>query len=187
MLRLQVMPLWIAGALGIAPGAAWPQTIYTCVDKNGRHLSADRPIPECMDREQRQLSRLGVVTRVIAPNASPAEAARAAAARRVADQERQQRALALQQDRALLLRYPQREAHDRARAGALAQMDAVIAELGRRETEWMAHPARSRTGDELSHLQQLLKQQRAERERVNTRFDEELKRLDQLWTAPAGG
>ena len=32
-----------------------------------------------------------------------------------------------------------------------------------------------------------LKQQRAERERVNTRFDEELKRLDQLWAAPAGG
>ncbi|OYX12745.1 MAG: DUF4124 domain-containing protein, partial [Acidovorax sp. 32-64-7] len=37
---------------------AWAQqsntgSIYTCVDRQGRRLTADRPIAECLDREQR--------------------------------------------------------------------------------------------------------------------------------------
>ena len=51
---------WVFLALGGVCTTALAQTppvvggVYTCVDAKGRRLTADRPIPECTDREQRQ-------------------------------------------------------------------------------------------------------------------------------------
>jgi hypothetical protein len=185
-------------------GPAWAQKIYTCVDKNGRRITSDRPILECIDREQRQLSGSGTVQRVIPPSLTLEEKAQAEAARKATEQARQRETEGQQRDRALVLRYPNKATHDRARANALAQVDLVIGGLKERETSLVARvtdidrqlaalaqqadaaPAllrrqRTDTAAELAQQRQLLQQQQAERDRVNNRFDDELQRLSRLW------
>ncbi|OYU93352.1 MAG: hypothetical protein CFE45_20960 [Burkholderiales bacterium PBB5] len=41
--------------------------IYTCVDAQGRKLTSDRPIPDCVTREQRLLNKDGSVRGVLPP------------------------------------------------------------------------------------------------------------------------
>ena len=49
-------------------GAAHAQSrMYTCVDAKGNTIVRDRPIVECLDREQRVLNRDGSVQRVVPP------------------------------------------------------------------------------------------------------------------------
>ena len=43
------------------------QGIYTCVDAKGRKITSDRPIAECMDRAQQEISPTGTVRRVLLP------------------------------------------------------------------------------------------------------------------------
>jgi len=185
-------------------GPAWAQKIYTCVDKNGRRITSDRPILECIDREQRQLSGSGTVQRVIPPSPTLEEKAQAEAARKAAERARQRETEEVQRDRALVLRYPNQTAHDRARANALEQVDLVIGGLSEREKSlalrvqdldqqlaaFSAQPnsapsllrrQRLDAEAELAQQRRLLQQQRAERDRINTKFNEELARLTKLW------
>jgi len=185
-------------------GPAWAQKIYTCVDKNGRRITSDRPILECIDREQRQLSGSGTVQRVIPPSPTLEEKAQAEAARKAAERARQREAEEVQRDRALVLRYPNQTAHDRARANALEQVDLVIGGLSEREKSlalrlqdldqqlaaFSAQPnnapsllrrQRLDAEAELAQQRRLLQQQRAERDRINTKFNDELARLTKLW------
>jgi hypothetical protein len=187
-------------------GPAWAQKIYTCVDKNGRRITSDRPILECIDREQRQLSGSGTVQRVIPPSPTLEEKAQAEAARKAAERARQREAEEVQRDRALVLRYPNQAAHDRARANALEQVDLVIGGLSEREKSlalrvqdldqqlaaFSAQPnsapsllrrQRLDAEAELAQQRRLLQQQRAERDRINTKFNDELARLTKLWLA----
>ena len=61
-------------AAGLAV-SAWAQTstspiiagVYTCVDAKGRKLTSDRPIYECADRTQQEMTTTGTVKRVIGP------------------------------------------------------------------------------------------------------------------------
>ncbi len=53
------------------------QGIYSCVDGKGRKITSDRPIAECMDRAQNEMSSQGTVKRVIAPSLTAAERAAA--------------------------------------------------------------------------------------------------------------
>ena len=80
------MKQWAASAGGVALWAgltafafaqapAAGQGIYTCVDKHGRRITADRPIQECLDREQRELSPSGITRRQIGPSLSDTERA----------------------------------------------------------------------------------------------------------------
>ena len=62
--------------------------IYTCIDAKGRRITADRPIPECIDREQRELGSSGTVRRVVPPSYTAEERARIAAQRRAEDEAR---------------------------------------------------------------------------------------------------
>ena len=106
-------------AAGLAE--AQPQTaaeIYSCKDARGHTITADRPIADCFDRAQRELSASGALRRTVGPATSAIEE----------DQriERARRAEALQQanseerrrDRALLARYATPQAHARERAAA---------------------------------------------------------------------
>ena len=88
---------WVTGGLvlllaGAEFAAAQPQgasgSIYTCVDRNGRRLTADRPIPECLDREQRELSPSGTTRRQIGPSLTEIERAAQEAQRRKDEEER---------------------------------------------------------------------------------------------------
>jgi hypothetical protein len=175
------------------------------VDKTGRRLTSDRPILECIDREQRELNRSGVVQRVIPPSQTLEDKARAEAERKATEQSRQKATETLQRDRALVLRYPNQSAHDRARVDALRQVDLVIEGLSAREKSLVARvsdidrqlatfqgqpdgaPAllrrqRQDTDAELNQQRRLLQQQRVERERIDARFDDDLGRLQKLWT-----
>lgn len=202
--------VWVTTAM-LTVGAAWAQQgqvpingIYTCVDAKGRKLTADRPIPECLDREQRVLGPSGTVRAKVGPSLTAAE--------RAAQEEKQRKELeeqARSQEerrrlRALLTRYPNKTVHDKERADALEQIDAVaqaaktrLDELARQRTAmdqemefYKKDPSKApaylrRQLDENSRnqalQQQFIDEQDNEARRLNARFDEELVRLRQLW------
>lgn len=185
------------------------QGIYTCVDAKGRKLTSDRPIPDCADREQNVLNPSGTVKARVGPAlTAPEIAAQEAKAR----QEQEAKALQVEErrrDRALVLRYPNRQLHDQERAEAIKQIGAVKAAAITRAVELMrqrklvddemefykkdpskAPPALRRQAqdinDSLAVQGRFLAAQDAEITRVNSRFDEELVRLKQLWALQAG-
>ncbi len=114
--------LW-GGALAQASA----QAIYTCVDAKGRNLTADRPIAECLDREQRELTPSGTVKRRIGPVLTAEERAAAEEKARKATEERNRLLEEKKRERALLTRYPNKATHDKERATALAVADTAIA------------------------------------------------------------
>lgn len=183
--------------------------IYTCIDAKGRRIMADRPIPECIDREQRELGSSGTVRRVVPPSYTAEERARIAAERRAEDEARARVNEERRRERALLIRYPNQEAHDRDRQDALTQVDEVVGAVKKRELELAAQ--RKEIDQELEFYQsdptripawlkrkledneqQVLVQKRflveqdQEKRRINERFDEELAKLRQLWSQMAG-
>lgn len=191
--------------LACAIAAASAQAgIYTCVDAKGRKLTSDRPIAECMDREQKELNSSGTVKRVVPPAYTADERAQEEAKRK-AEAERLTRAADdKRQVRALLARYPNQAAHDKARAAALEQVDAVIALIHKRNDELLKQkqeidaemefykkdPVKApawlkKRGDEnnqqLTAQERRQSEQQAEKDRINARFDEELQRLRDLW------
>ncbi|RTQ32657.1 DUF4124 domain-containing protein [Variovorax gossypii] len=184
--------------------------IYTCTDARGRTLTADRPIAECSDREQRELNPSGSVRRKVEPTYTARELqeredrAREAAiqAARLTDERRR--------ERALLVRYPNLATHDRERSEALAQIDAVtqaakkrIAELGEdrkkidEELEFYKQDVSKAPGavrrklddntQSVAVQNRFIAEQEEEKKRVNARFDEERTRLKTLWTPQNGG
>lgn len=205
---LRRLPL-LAPLLLLPSAAALAQTppasaIYACTDARGRTLTADRPIAECRDREQRELGPSGNTRRVIEPTYT---------ARELAEREDRAREAALQaarivderrRERALLMRYPNATVHDHERAEALVQIDAVIQAARKRLVELAAD--RKKIDEELEFYKadpskapaavrrklednqqsvavqnRFIGEQEDEKKRVNARFDEERTRLTQLW------
>lgn len=196
--------LLLAG--GLADAWAQQRSIYTCVDAKGRRLTSDRPIAECMDREQKELNPTGTLRRTIKPGLSPAEAALEEEKARKAAEERTRQAEERRRDKLLLARYPDRDAHDKERAKALRAIDDVIVAASKRITDLQSERVRLRQDEEFyiadpTRMPHQLKRQideneqhqaaqkrfmaaqDEERRRVSARFDEELGKLQQLWTA----
>lgn len=209
-------PLHIIAGAGLAlvaaclsPVAAQPATgIYTCIDSKGRKITADRPIAECMDRTQKQLSRSGMVKREIGPVLTADERAALEQKEKVAAEQKAREAEEKKRDRALLTRYPDRAAHDKERAAALVPVEEAIKASARRSQElagqrkainadlefYKATPGRApaslkRRLDEndssVAAQQRFVAEQEAEKKRVNARFDEELAKLKPFWGVPA--
>ena len=189
--------------------AAQAQGVYTCVDSKGRRLTSDRPIVECLDREQHKLGNSGTVRQVVPPSYTADERARLDAQRRVEDEQRARIQEEKRRERALLIRYPNQGVHDKERAEALGQIDEVIGDVNKREQALVAQ--RKEIAVELEFYQgdaskapnwlkrkiednekqmvvqkRFLDEQAQEKQRINARFDEELGKLKQLW-ATAGG
>jgi transcriptional regulator of heat shock response len=193
---------------------AWAQSapavggVYTCVDAKGRKLTADRPIAECTDREQKILNPSGTVQSRVGPTLTALERTaleqkakkEAEELGRIGDEKRR--------DRALLIRYPNKGMHDQERAEALAQIAVVIKAASTRSDElarqrvaidgemefYKKDPTKApaylrRQLEENIQSQAVQKrfiaEQEAEARRVNVRFDDELTRLRQLWTTIA--
>lgn len=207
-----------AGAVGLCLAAGLSicffasvsaQSIYTCVDAKGRKITADRPIAECTDRTQRELSKTGTLRREIGPSLTAQELAAQEARDKLAEEARARDAENKRRDRALLSRYPSRAVHDQERATALAQVDEVIKAASKRtgelaeqrktidsELEFYAKDAskapfaltrRIEENDKSVVVQKrFIAEQDVEKKRVNLRFDEELVKLKLLW-ALAGG
>jgi hypothetical protein len=178
--------------------------IYTCTDSKGRRITSDRPIMECLDREQRELGATGVTKRVVPPSYTADERAKLEAQRKAQEEVQARIAEEKRRDRALLIRYPSQPVHDKERAEALAQIDEVVTAVVRRE-ESLAKQ-RQEIGTELEFYQgdvnkapswlkrklednesqvqiqkRFLDAQAQEKKRINARFDEELGKLRQLW------
>ena len=197
VLLLGVWPLQLLAQMPV-------EGIYTCVDGRGRKLTADRPIPECADRQQRVLNPSGTVRAVVGPSLTGPERAALEAKQRREAEERARQAEEKRRERAMLTRYPNRAIHDQERAAALAQITVVrraalnrVKELERQrkeldsELEFYAKdptkvpPSLKRLIEENTHSmavqQRFIAEQEEEMQRVNNRFNEELKRLQPLW------
>ena len=192
------------GAWAQAPGASG--SIYTCVDRNGRRLTADRPIAECLDREQRELGPSGTVRRQIGPSLSEQERAAQEVQRR---KEAEARARALEErrrERALTARYPDKPTHDVERAAAIQLVDDVTAIAEKRLAElaqqrkafdvemefYKKDPAKAplslrrkiaENEESIAEQQRFIAGQDQEKRRVHQRFDVELAQLRKLWEA----
>lgn len=193
-------------AAGVA-GSAWGQRIYSCVDAKGRRLTADRPIAECMDREQRELGANGLVRRTIPPVPTAAERAEQEQRARKEADEQQRLAEEKRMHKLLVARYPNQRVHDTARERALQPVQDAIAAGQRRVAELQADQKKLRAEaapfktpaerpDKLKRQieeneQQLAAQQRAvaaqeeEKNRISRRYEQELALLKQLWAQQA--
>jgi Peptidase family M3 len=195
----------------LACSAAHAQGIYTCVLPNGRKITADRPVPECAEREQKELNASGTLRRVVKPVMTAQEQAVADNKAREENEERLRQAEEKRKDRAMLSRYPNVAIHDIERNAAVGSVDDVIKAAAKRITELGAQrklidqelefykkdpskvPASlKRQIDEydtsVATQKQFIGTQELEKKRIHQRFDVELVRLKQLWAlvgAPA--
>lgn len=195
--------LWLASA-ALAASAQAPSLgqVFTCTNNAGRVLTSDRLIGECMDREQRVLSRDGTLIRIVPPQLTADERAAKEERDRRAMLERQARVEAVRRDRLLLQRFPNEAEHRKARQSALEDVQASmklsqqrLAEL-ERERKPLLDESEFYKGKQLPAL---LKQQldaneaavaaqkdaqvnqQAELERIGRRYDAELAHLKRLW------
>ena len=111
------------------------QGIYTCVDAKGRTLTADRPIAECVDREQKVLNPSGTVKAKLGPTLTAHERNELEAKERAQLEEQARLNEEKRRNKALLVRYPNKTVHDQERATALAQIDVVKQAALRRSEE----------------------------------------------------
>jgi hypothetical protein len=196
----------------LSTSGAWANKIYTCTDAKGRRLSSDRPIPECLDREQKELSSSGFTRRIIPPSQSDMDRAQAMAAKEAQAQQQEQEKARLKEmerrNQLMLIRYPNQTKHDAERQSQLETVQATVTtiqfrqrELERQRKELQselefykndlskAPPALQRrfknNDEEIVVQQQLMRHQEEESKRINARFDEELMELRKLWGTSA--
>jgi hypothetical protein len=185
-------------------GTAYAQGIFTCTDSRGKKITSDRPIPECLDREQKELNASGTVKRNLGPNLTAQEVSAQEAQNKKEAEERARSNDERRRSRALLTRYQNQAAHDAERASALTQVDAVIQTANKRMAElaqqrktldsemefFKADPGKAPAylkrrvtefEENLLAQQRFIANQQLEKKRVNDRFDEELARLKPLW------
>jgi len=202
--------VFIAIVAGMPPASAWAEgSIYTCVDSKGRRITNDRPILDCIDREQQELGPTGKVVRKVGPSLTAEERAAEEEKQRKEQDERNRIADEKRRDRVLLARYPDRATHDKERVAAIASVDDVIGSANRRTSELMWQ--RKKLDQELEfykgdfekaplHLKRrfdeidqslavqrrFIANQEEEKKRINERYDEELARLKTLWATIGG-
>jgi len=199
---------WVVGVGMWSLASAQAQGIYTCTDSKGRRITSDRPIVECLDREQRQLGKTGIVRQVVPPSYTADERAKLEDKQRVENEIKARAAEEKRRERALLIRYPNQAVHDKERVEALAQIDEVIAAVNKRELAlkqqrkeveaelefYQADPSKAPfwlrrkledSDKQMAVQKRFLEEQAQEKLRINQRFDEELLKLRQLWTPTA--
>lgn len=191
-------------------GVAWAQqSIYTCTAGQGRAITSDRPIVECLDREQHERNPSGTVRRTLGPSLTAPERAALEAREREAAQKQARLAEERRRERALLVRYPNQAVHDKERAEAVQQVDVVIQAAQKRVDQLQAQrklidaelefylkdpskapPELRRQAEDnqqsLNVQKRFIADQDGEKKRIHARFDAELAKLRPLW-APAAG
>ena len=205
-LPLALATALLAGAAAHAQTAAPGGAIYSCVDAQGRRITADRPIAACSDRPQHELNKTGTTVRVIPPTPTAAEREAQQAREREAQQERQRARDAIRRDHGLLTRYPNPTAHDDDRKKALALTQGVVDTAQKRldelQTErkglneemefYRKNPSKApaylrravEDNEQAQHEQRrAMANQQEEQARINARFDAELAHLKKLWAA----
>lgn len=209
----------LTAAIVLAAGAAVPHAasaqapqksagIYSCIDANGKRLTSDRPIPECVSRDQRLLNSDGSIRQVVPPVPTADERAAIEARQQEEALARAVQREAIRRDRNLLQRFPSEAAHNKAREAALEDTrkalrvsEARLATLEKErkplldESEFYVGkqlPLKLRQqidgNDAAAEAQRnLLQNQKAELVRVNELYDLELERLRKLWSGAQPG
>ena len=195
-----------AAAQAWAQQARPPQEVYTCIDKHGRRITSDRPIVDCVDREQRVLDHTGTERRRIGPSLTEHERAAQEVQRRKQAEESARIAEERRRERALTARYPDEATHQAERNAALDQVEEVVVVAHKRVQSLKAERRRLDVelefyrGDvtkapvllqrqiadneqALADQQRFLATQELEKRRIHQRFDAELAQLRQLWAA----
>ena len=185
-------------------GQVVAQGIYTCVDAKGRKITSDRPIAECMDRVQKEITPTGTVKRVLMPLPSAQEQAVLEEKEKQDVEDRDKATKEKLRDRALLKRYPDVTSHNKERAAALERVNEDIKTATKRtedlavqrkgittELEFYknspgkAPPALKRQLDEadgnMAAQKRLLAEQEAEKKRITQRYDTETAKLKPQW------
>jgi hypothetical protein len=177
--------------------------VYTCTTATGRKITADRPIPECADREQRELSTTTGRVNILKPKETEAE--RLAAKEQQKQIERQKEAVLQQQrrDQQLLAHYPDDAALEERRSFLLedirkrwaptlneqAQIDVRRKEISaaadaRRKAGKATDYSSAKEAVQLERrtlqLQPMMEKAQAELDRANADMDAELARLREL-------
>ncbi|WP_037472014.1 hypothetical protein [Simplicispira psychrophila] len=187
-------------------------SIYTCVDKQGRKLTSDRPIAECIDREQRELGPSGTVRRILGPSLTDDERIAQEVRRRKDQEERLRQVEERRRERVLTTRYPDKATHDIERTAAIDLVDEVsnaatkhilLLREQRKGLEvemefYRKNPSKApmalrrqlaENDESVQEQQRFLGSQAQEKRRIHQRFDTELEQLQRLWaaqqTAPA--
>lgn len=182
--------------------------IYSCVDATGKRYTSDRPIAECLDREQRVLNKDGSQRQTLPPRMNAEERALSEERQRLQDQAQAAQKDAVRRDRNLMLRFPDEPSHNKAREAALDDLRRGVALSERRlqdllderqpmlaETEFYKGrrlPFKLKSKLEANDAQQqaqrdIIQNQSAETVRINALYDAELARLRRLWAGAAPG
>jgi hypothetical protein len=204
--------LLLAAATGAAAQQAAPAgasgVIYSCIDDNGRRITADRPITDCNAKAQRILNRDGSLKAVHPPTLTADERAALEAEERKRAEARAAQADAARRDRNLLARYPNEAPHRKAREAALDSVRLATRVTEQRlrdlaaerkpleaEAEFYAGkplPPKLRAqfdaNEAATEAQNDARlQQQAELDRINRLYDAELARLKLLWAGAVPG
>ena len=206
--------LWaLIGLCASAPLAAGAQTppvsgVYVCVDAKGRRLTADRPIGQCLDREQKVLNPSGTVKTKLGPSLSLLDREELEKKEKI---EVQTQAKAMQEkrrNRALLTRYPSEQVYELERTTVLSKMDAALQvtrkrvqelqsqreEIEAKMAQYKADASKSPpalrqqledNGRNQREQKHLLAEQEAQAQQAQARFAEQRVRLEPLWSAAA--
>lgn len=207
MMRVAGRGLALACATLAGPGAALaqpvaaPGAIYRCIGPQGRLVTRDRLMTDCVG-EQYFVNPDGSNNRVVPRPPTEEEREEAERKQREAEAARRAQQVQTRADLALLKRYPDKAAHDQARQAAL---DSAHAEIVRSEAH-IADLQRSRkplldeaefypgkplptklksaldANDAMLAAERSIRQnQEDEVQRINKIFDAELARLTKLW------
>lgn len=191
----------LAAALALAAVGAQAQTLFVCTDARGRTLSADRPPPECADRPIRELRPDGSVRRVIEPPLTPEQRAARAADERRKQEEADARRESMRRDFALLDAYANEQEIEETRKRALASRMSIIERAQKRVEEHERERkkldleaefyVKRELPDKLKRAyqanealvrseQKIITDAKADMDRINGRFDADLKRYRTL-------
>ncbi|HKX94235.1 MAG TPA: hypothetical protein VJM48_05985 [Methylibium sp.] len=179
-----------------------PGAIFTCTSAAGKRLTSDRPISECLDREQRVLNKDGSLRMIMPPSLTADERAAMEEAEKRKQQERIAKQDAIRRDRNLVARYPNEETHGKAREASLQPVLHAIESSERRivelekerkpllaEAEFYqgkALPPKLKRQMEsvdvgIQAQRATVATQQSEVSRINANYDAELVRLKKLW------
>jgi len=178
--------------------------IFQCVLSDGRKLTSDKPIAECINvgKPQRELNKDGSEKAIVEAPPTEDEKAERDKIRRQRDAERTAYEIEVRRDRDLLKRFPDEASHGKARAKALddvagsvrnseARIKLLLQERKPLQDEaefYVGKPLPSKVklaldanDASLEAQRSLVQNQQTEVVRINTLYDAELARLKKLW------
>lgn len=177
--------------------------IYRCKTATGKVITSDRPVPECLNKEQSILGTSGVVRKRLKPKKTEYEVAQERKRQKKLAQIERQKEEERKADMALMGRYPNKKSHDSKRALALmpVKQTIVMAEQNLKllqqsrvkldqqldfypDKNKMPAPLRSKNTKNLEAMaaqQKLIRAKAREIERINHRYNQELVKLRSLW------